>query len=435
MKQLFGRVSFGLLLLAALSLVAKPSLAVVEPLDQIVAIVDEDVVVRSELDQETAKILARIKDQDINLPPKEVLERQILESLIMRKLQLAAAQRMGIAVSEDILAQTIGDIARSNELTISEFRQTMEEEGISFRTVRNEIRDQLIIRQLLEREVLQQVRVTDQEIKAYQMREGASLGGRTEYRLQHILVSVPEGASSEELENAEKEAQRLVSQLRSGADFSSVALSESDGQQALNGGDLGWRPANQLPTIFTDSVATMERGEISDPIRSPSGYHIIKVVDFQGGERHLINQTEVRHILIATNEITSNQEAKTRLSQLRQRIIGGDDFGSLARSNSDDQASAVKGGELGWVTPGDLLPKFEKEMDQLEIGQISGPFQTEFGWHIVQVLDRREQDSTEEYNKAEIRAAIRERKFEEASELYLRRLKDEAYIDIKLDPV
>ena len=212
-----------------------------------------------------------------------------------------------------------------------------------------------------------------------------------------------------------------------------MALRESDGRQALSGGELGWRPTKQLPTIFTDVVAGLEKGEVSDPIRSPSGFHIIKVIDYKGGERHLINQTQVRHILITTNEITSNQDAKTRLAQLRQRIQGGDDFAALARSNSDDQTSAVNGGELGWVTPGDLLPAFEDEMNKLEIGQVSEPFQTEFGWHIVEVLGRREQDSTEEVNKAEIRSAIRERKFEEASELYLRRLKDEAYIVIMLD--
>ena len=415
------------MLLIVLLISALPTVAEVEPIDRIVAIVDEDVVVRSELDAELRRVVAALRQRGAPLPPQQSLERQVLERLILHKLQLAKAAKLGISISEDVLAQTIGDIARENKLTLSEFRRVLQEEGVSFTAYRENIREELIIRQLLEREVLKQIRVTDQELQAVTARK-SNLTGRTDYHLQHILIATPEGASSDQLEKARNRAQQLVTEIRQGRDFASAALAESDGQQALEGGDLGWRSGSQLPTIFVDQVDKMQKGEVSDPIQSAIGYHLIKLVDFKGGERHIIDQTLVRHILINTNEVTSNEDARTRLEQLRQRITGGEAFDALARSHSDDKGSAIKGGELGWVTQGDLVPRFENEMAQLAIGQVSQPFQTDFGWHIIQVMDRRKHDNTEDVMKAEIRSAIRKRKFAEESELYLRRLKDEAYI-------
>jgi len=406
--------------------------AQVVALDQIVAVVDEDVVVSSELDAEMNKIIARIRQSGSPMPSKEVLEPQVLERLIMKKLSLAAAARSGVSVSEDVLAQAIGNIARNGGVTLSELRATLEREGISFRSFRESIREQIIIQQLMDKEVRQRIRVTDREIKAYLAQLGASAEGRSEYHLRHILIATPEGASPEQLRQARDKAEILVQKLRQGLDFSTAALTESDSQQALSGGDLGWRPTGQLPTLFADQVGGMEQGEISDPIHSPSGYHIIMVEDYKGGERHVINQTHVRHILVKTNEVTSDEDAITRLEQLKQRIDGGDDFADLARSHSDDTGSAIEGGDLGWVTPGDLLPLFEEKMNQLAIDQVSTPFNTDFSWHIVQVLGRREHDSTQEVQKAEARDEIRERKFEEESELYLRRLRDEAYVITRL---
>ena len=408
------------------------TLAEVEPLDRVVAIVDEDVIVRSELNAESAKVIAALKQRGADLPPQSALDRQVLDRLILNKLQLARASKLGISISEEMLAQTIGDVARKNNLTLTQFREVLQADGINFSSYRESIREQLAIHQLLEREVLKQITVTDEELEAFKARKG-SLTGRTDYHLLHILIATPEGASADQLEKARTKAEQLVREMRQGADFSATALTHSDSQQALDGGDLGWRTSGQLPTLFVDKVDKMDKGEISDPIQSPSGYHIIKLVDFKGGERHMIDQTRVRHILITTNEVTSNEDAKTRLGQLRQRIVGGEDFNNLARSNSEDKGSAIKGGELGWVTPGDLVPRFESEMNKLGINQISEPFQTEFGWHIVQVLERRRHDSTEDVIKAEVRGAIRKRKFTEESELYLRRLKDEAYIFIVLD--
>ena len=411
---------------------AVPVYAAVETLDRVVAIVDEDVIVQSELNVESTKITEALKQRGTNLPPQSSLDRQVLERLILNKLQLARAAKLGISISEDVLAQTIGDIARKNNLTLTEFRQVLQADGISFSSYRQSVRDQLTIHQLLERQVLKQITVTDRELEAFKARKG-SMAGRTDYHLLHILIATPEGASADQLETARNKAQQLVQELRQGLDFSTAALTYSDGQQALDGGDLGWRASAQLPTLFVDKVDDMGKGEISDPIQAPSGYHIIKLADFKGGVRHIIDQTRVRHILIVTNEVTSNKDAKTRLLQLRQRILGGDDFANLARSHSDDKGSAIKGGELGWVTSGDLVPRFENVMNRLEIGQVSEPFQTDFGWHIVQVEERRKHDGTADVLKAEARGAIKKRKFTEESELYLRRLKDEAYIVILLD--
>ncbi|MCP3871266.1 MAG: molecular chaperone SurA [Gammaproteobacteria bacterium] len=408
--------------------------ASVEELDYIVAIVGEDVIVYSELNAETERIIQQLAGRG-KLPPREALEPQVLERLIVRKLQLAAAERNGIRVSEDILAQMVGNVAKRNQLTMSEFREALEADGMSFSEYRRIIKDEITIKQLLEKEVLGRIRVTDQEIKAFSARSGSSTGQRSAYRLMHILIAAPEGASPEQLAVSRRKAERLVKELRSGRNFRSAALVESDGQQALEGGDLGWRPGNELPTIFADKVVTMQRGDISDPIHSPSGYHIIQLEDFKGGERHMVDQTRARQILVVTNEITSDDEARTRLEQLKKRIDGGDDFAALARSHSDDRSTALEGGDLGWLTPGAMLPDFEAQMDKLGINEVSQPFRTEFGWHIVQILERRKHDSTEEVQKAEALSAIRERKFTEETNLYLRRLRDEAFVDIRLNQI
>ncbi len=421
------------LLLLWLLLPASIPAAEVEPLDKIVAIVDEDVIMRSELDAEITTIKAKLQEKGAPIPPDDVLQRQVMDRLIMKKLQLAAAARSGIQVGEDILAQAIGNIARNAGLTMSQFRQVLQDGGISFRHYREGIRQQIIIQQLLQKEVLQRIKVTDQEVKVFLAHQGNKIKGRAAYRLRHILIATPEGASADELQAAREKAQRLVEELRAGRDFAAAAMAESDGQQALSGGDLGWRKTKELPTLFAEQASSMERGDISDPIHTSSGYHIIKVEDYKGGDRHIINQTHVRHILIKTNEVTSEEDARSRLQQLKLRIEGGDDFAALARANSDDKGSAIEGGDLGWVTPGDLVPSFETEIASLAPGEISEPFRTDFGWHIAQVLERRQHDSTEEVQKAEARKAIRERKFQEERELFLRRLRDEAYIVKKLD--
>lgn len=425
----------GLLLLGLIITLGVPTIACsqqVEPVDEIIAVVNDDIIVRSELDNEILKIVSQLRQQGQRMPPQAAIEKQVLGRLILKKLQLEAASRAGINVSEDIVAQAINNIARKNNLSLSEFRRTLEEGGLSFRSFRQNVKEEITLQRLLEQEVRRRIRVTDQEVETYLARQASNLGERSAYHLQHILIATPEAASPEQIERARREAESIVQSLRDGADFTDLAITKSDGRQALEGGDLGWRPANQLPTIFVDLVINMERGEISDPIRTASGFHVIRLNDYKGGDRKIVTQSHVRHILISTNEVTSNADARTRLEQLRLRILGGDDFAALARSHSDDKSSAIKGGDLGWTAPGALLPRFEEEIAKLAPGELTQPFRTEFGWHLAQLLERRQHDSTREAQKAEARRAISDRKTAEESELYLRRLRDEAFIDIRI---
>ena len=431
-----GKIHFagpilGLALLTGLQVPA--AVAAVTDVDRIVAVVNDDIVARSELDFEIDKLINQILERNARAPSRESIERQVLDRLILKKLQLIAAEQAGITVTEDVLAQAIGNIAKSNNMRISDLRSALEQQGVSFNRFRENVREQMLIQQLQDQEILKRIRVTDQEVDAYLSSETANKDGKSEYRILHILIATPEDASAEELEQAQKRADAIVARVRGGADFQVIALTESDGQQALEGGDLGWRPLDQIPTLFVDTVTKMARGDVSDPIKSPSGYHIIKLDDIKGGKTFIVTQTNARHILITTSEVTSEAAAKSRLSQLKSRIDSGEDFEALARSHSDDKSSAIKGGNLGWISPGDLLPAFEEAMGALSPGETSAPFRTDFGWHIVQVLDRRDYDSTQEMKRQEARIAIRQRKLAEEGEVYLRRLRDEAFVEIRLD--
>ena len=415
-------------------LIALPSLTALaaQPLDRIVAIVNDEVIVQTELNERVAAILAQLAKKDAELPPRNVIERQMLERLILDQLQLQDAKQSGVTVSDDTLTRALANIARENGMSLAEFRDALEAQGANFVRFRDNLRKEITISRLRNTRVRNRVTVSEHELEAFLRSHPAAASQRTAFHLYHILIATPDAAAPEAIQAAKRKAERLVAEIRGGRDFRSAALADSDGRQALEGGDLGWLQAAQVPTLFADPVNDMERGAVSDPIRSASGFHIIQLEDFKGGERHIITQTHARHILIQTNEVVSNQDAQTRLEHLRQRIQGGEDFATLARSHSDDQASAVRGGDLGWTTPGDLVPRFEEEMNQLQPGELSVPFQTSFGWHVVQVLERRQHDSTEEVRKAEAREQIRSRKVDEEVELWLRRLRDTAYIEIRL---
>jgi peptidyl-prolyl cis-trans isomerase SurA len=290
----------------------------------------------------------------------------------------------------------------------------------------------MTIAQLRQRQVVNHVVVTDQEVDEFLETQALQGGATDEYRLNHILIVVPESASVEVVDKAQKKAADVLAQLRAGADFARTAISVSGGQQALQGGDLGWRKLGQMPTLFSNIVTTMAVGDISDLIRSPSGFHIIRLADRRKDDvRHVVTQTRARHILIRTNELTSNDEARSKLEQLQQRIAGGDDFADLARGHSDDSTTAVNGGSLGWVSPGDLVPAFEEVMNGLPDGQVSAPFRTQFGWHIVQVLEHRDHDDTEELQRTRARDQLRQRRIEEETQTWLQQLRDEAYVDIR----
>ena len=405
-----------------------------EYLDRIVAVVEDDVILDSELNEETAAIVAKLKANNMMIPPDIILRKQVLERIVIDKLQRQLAERSGIKISEEALNAAVADIARQNGMDVPQFREQLRQQGMEYQKFVDSVRNEIIINQLRSREIGGRIKVTDREVAHYLETHGDPGIEKIQYHLGHILIAIPEGASATSIQKARKKAQHIVQELRGGKDFRETAISVSDGGQALRGGDLGWRYIGQVPTIFVDVVKDMQEGQISEPIRSPSGFHIIKILDMKGGlGKHVVTQTKVRHILIKTNELVDDEEAKKRLLRLRERIEAGESFEILARSNSDDKGSALKGGDLGWVGPGALVPPFEAAMNDLAIGEISQPVQTQFGWHLIQVLDRKKQDNSEESKKNQAREEIRKRKIEEETELWLRRLRDEAYVDIRLD--
>ncbi|MEW6353922.1 MAG: peptidylprolyl isomerase [Pseudomonadota bacterium] len=406
----------------------------ITPLDRILVVVNNDVITQSDLEQQLLTVKQQLQQQNAEAPPDDALRKQVLERLIMRQLQLQRAEETGIRVDDDTLNRTIETIAKQNNLSLAQFREVLARDGFDFANFREDIRKEIIIGRLRQRQIGNQITVTDQEVDNYlatQQSQGTSAGD--EYRVAQILIALPEAATPEQIQAAKQKAQQILEQLRSGADFKQTAVAVSQDQLALEGGDLGWRSAGQLPSLFADLAPKMQVGEISELIRSPSGFHIIKLIDKRGETEHVVKQTMVRHILIRTNEITSDQDARTRLEQLKQRVEGGEDFAALARSNSEDGASAVNGGSLGWVNPGDLVPRFEEAMNGLEPGQVSEPIQTQFGWHLIQVVERREHDNTDEVKRSKAREIIRNRKGEEELQSWLRSLRDEAYIEYKAE--
>jgi peptidyl-prolyl cis-trans isomerase SurA len=405
----------------------------IQELDAIVAVVNDDVVVRSELNAEIDLILPQMQQAGTPPPPRAQLEKQVLDRLILKRLQTQRARDMGMQVDEAALNEALNNIAERNGLSLEELQATLEAGGIRFEDFREDTRAQIVQSRLQNQEVVNKIQVTDQEVDRFLERESSRLIEREQVRLQHILIALPENATTAQIQAAEAKANRLVTSLRSGADFAQVAARESDGRNALQGGDLGWFEMGAVPSLVTDLAFTMAEGEISDPLQSPSGFHIIRMWEIKAATPDTVTQTKARHILLRTSELVSDEDAKRRLEQLRTRIIGGEDFASLARAHSDDTGSALRGGDLGWVNPGDTVPDFEDAMNALAIDAVSQPFQSPFGWHIVQVQERRSQDRGAEFMRIKAREAIQRRKAEEATEDWLRQLRDEAYVEVRLD--
>ena len=418
--------------LCALLLWPAPGAAYV-PLDRIIAIVNEDVVMQSELEQRLRSVRAQLREEGARLPPGPVLERQVLDSLIQGRIQLQLAARAGIRVDDETLNRAINNIAAENQVTLGEFRQILEADGYNYPQFREDIRDQITLSQLRQRQVENRINVTEREIDDFLANREFQGDAEAEIRISHILLALPAEAPAAEIEQARQGAAELRRKLLAGADFAETARRVSDGGNAGNGGDLGWRKMAEVPTLFAEYIPDLGRGDISEPIRSPSGFHLIRIADIKGAEQSIVAQTRARHILIRTGELMTEAEAREKLTQLKARIEGGDDFGLLARGNSDDAASAIAGGHLGWRSPGELAPEFQRAMDALAIGQISAPFQTGFGWHIVEVLERRQYDNTESLKRGRARGAIRARKLEEATQNWARELRDEAYVEYRLN--
>lgn len=425
----FSLLSLFILLLPTSQLIAKPA---VTPLDKIIVIVDENIITQIELDDRIKLISQRIKQQGSRLPPADTLRKQVLERLIVEKLQLDMANKTGIRINEEMVNNVVANIARENRLTMEQFREVLQRDGFKFSDFRENIRREVTISRLRKMRVENKVNISEQEIDNYINQTLKDQSAGDEYHLGHILIATPEAATPTQIEEAKVKAEQVFAELEKGDDFSQKAIAVSNDELALKGGDLGWRKTAQLPTLFTSVAAKMNKNEIKGPLRSASGFHIIKLLEKRSDtKKNMINQTMARHILISPTQVLSKNDARRRLEEISQRIKSGADFASLARASSDDKAAAAEGGSLGWVSPGSMVPAFEEEMDKLKPGEISEPFLTQFGWHIVQVMSRRKHDNTEEFQRAQAIKLIRKRKTEEAVQDWLRRLRAEAYVDYR----
>lgn len=404
-----------------------------EPLDRIVAVVNDGLVLQSELDRAMDMSRHQLAERKIALPPEDILRTQVLERLIVTRVQTQRAQESGIRVDDRELNEVLNNIATNNKMSLADFAKAVQKEGMDYTGLREQVRDEVVINRLRSREVESRVLVTDQDIALFQANETAF--GRTEYRVSHILVAVPDGAPGEARTKARLKAEGLLKKLQGGADFAQVAIANSDGQQALAGGDLDWRAGDNLPELFAGAVQKMKVGELSPLLENASGFHILKLTDMRGGAvTKTITETHAQHILLIPNTVRNDEQTKQQIRQLYDRIKKGDDFGALAKKLSDDTGSKVAGGDLGWQGPGVFAPEFEAALKTLQPGQVSTPFRSQFGWHIAKVLERRSRDATEETRRAHARAAIQARKSGEEYEMWLRRLRSEAYVEIRLNP-
>ncbi|MFA5171463.1 MAG: peptidylprolyl isomerase [Sulfuriferula sp.] len=409
---------------------ATPSPKVVT-LDRIIAVVNDDVITQHDLNQRYERAVTQLESRKTPLPPRNVLEKQLLERMINDRIQLQLADQTGIKVDASMLDKAIDRIAAQNKMSLEQFRDALSKEGVEFGSFREDIRKEIILNRLREREVDNKINVTESEVDAYldaQAKQGADI----EYNSAHILIRIPENATTEQIQAAHAKAQKALNEIRAGADFAQISASYSDSPNALEGGAMGWRRGSQIPTLFSQVLVNMKPGETSDILRSNNGFHLIKLIDKRGqAAATIIPQTHARHILIKTNEVVSESDAKARLLQIRERLENGSaKFEDMARQYSND-GSASKGGDLGWLSPGETVPEFERAMNALKPGEISQPILSPFGYHLIQVLERRDQDVTKERQRLLARQALRERKIDEAQEDWIRQLRDSAFIEYR----
>ena len=425
-----------LLVLFALlaSLDATAHAAPTREVDRIVAVVNDEVITLYELKSRVAQAERQLKAQKVQLPPADILEKQMLERMITDRVQIQMAKETSVRVDDLTLERAIARIAESNRMSVGDFRAALEKDGVSWSKFREEVRNEMTVVRLREREVDSRIQVSDAEIDNF-LASGEKPGaGSEQYLVSHILLRAPDQAGPEQLQRLQARAEEIVAKLNAGGDFAQLAASYSDAPDALSGGSLGWRGADRMPTLFAETVATMQPGQISGVLRSPAGMHIVKLVDSKGGSLlgQKLQQTHARHILIKSSELVSDTEARRRLVALKERIDNGTDFAELARLNSND-LSAAKGGDLGWVYAGDTVPEFERAMDALKPGQVSDPVQSPFGWHLIQVIERRVDEVSDERKRLLARQALRERKAEEAYEDWVRQQRDRAYVEYRLE--
>lgn len=401
-------------------------------LDRVVAVVDRNVITQSELDERTGTILAQFKGKDVRLPSKEILEEQVLDQLISETLQLETARRYNVNIGDQQVLDAIGRIAQGNGWTLEQLEQNLASDGKTLNELRETIRRELTIREVSQGMVMSRIRISEQDVDNFLSSADAQFWVSPSYKLGHILIPLSQSASSKETEVAAEKANNLHKKLKSGASFAETAIAESKGPAALNGGDLGWKKSSDLPTLFAKVLPSMKASDISKPIKSPAGYHLLKVYEVRDSNKQEITETKARHILIQETEILSSEQAEKKLKEIRKSIIDDGDFAEAAKEYSDDIASKLSGGSLGWSRPGMFVPAFEQAMEGAAINEISQPFKSQFGWHIIQVMERRTEDMTEESKRNKARRILMNRRYEDEVQLWLQEMRDEAFVQIKI---
>ncbi|MEE1866361.1 MULTISPECIES: peptidylprolyl isomerase [Pseudomonas] len=422
------------LLLGAV-LLSSTAHAAVQPLDSVVAIVDNDVVMKSQLDQRVREVEQTIAKRGGSAPPPGVLDQQVLERLIVENLQLQIGDRSGIRITDEELNQAIGTIAQRNGMSIEQFRSALARDGLSYDDAREQVRREMIISRVRQRRVAERIQVSEQEVKNFLASDMGKMQLSEEYRLANILIPTPERADSAAIQAAAKQAGEVYQQLKQGADFAQLAIARSASETALEGGEMGWRKAAQLPPPFDRLLSSMSAGEVTEPVRTPGGFIILKLQEKRGGQSMVRDEVHVRHILIKPSEIRSEAATKELADKLYERIQNGEDFAQLAKSYSEDPGSALNGGDLNWIDPNALVPEFREEMASAQQGQVTKPFKTQYGWHVLEVLGRRATDSTEQAREQQAMNVLRNRKYDEELQTWLRQIRDEAYVEIKLPGV
>ena len=402
-------------------------------LDRVIAIVNDGIVLQSQLDTQTALIGERLRGQGTQMPPADVIRQQVLERLILQEIQVQRATRLGVQVSDEMLNEALRDVAKRNNIPFEQMPDALEQQGLDYASYREEMRREIMLTLLRQRDVYPRIYVSPRELDQALERDSGQANSNTEYDVSHILLSLPESATTTEMAKVEDLAHDIHRRAVQGEDFGQLALAYSKAQTALERGKLGWRRMNQLPQFIGEQVANMKPGDVSDPIRTPTGFHLVRLDGTRGGDSGpvMVEQLHARHILMRPNEEQDDATTRQRLNAIRDRILAGEDFGALASVTSEDPGSASRGGDLDWNVPGTFAPEFESALAALKENEISEPFRTQFGWHIVQLLGRRTHDQSDELRRQRVLTALRESKVDEETELWLRRLRDEAYVEIR----
>jgi len=401
-------------------------------LDRVAAVVNDGVVLSSELDEQVGAVTERMRAQKLELPPQNVLRQQVLERLVLEQIELQRAEKAGMKIPDEALNNALQEVAQQNHIALSKLPEALAAQGIDYPSYRISMRKELTLSLLRQRDVLQRISITPREIDQYLEKQKNAPSAASEYNVSHILIAVPQAATPNELETAGKRADEVYERAKAGEDFGKLAVAFSNSQDALEGGALNWRKGTELPTFLTDTVLKLKPGEVAQPLRTPTGFHIVKLNEMRGANQQvMVNQIHVRHILMKTNELADDATVRQKLSDVRARILKGEDFAGLAKTTSEDPGSASDGGDLGWTGPGTFVPEFEQTVEGLKDKEISEPFKTQFGWHIVQLLGKREFDNTDELKRKHAVDAIRASKADEETELWLRRLRDEAFVEFR----